>query len=58
MNVSDKISVIYDGTIVGTVIPQETSEQALGLMMAGHSKDVAEKKALAAEKDGDEHHVE
>lgn len=58
MNVSDKIAVIYDGTIVGTVIPQETTEQALGLMMAGHSKDVAEKKVLAAEKDGDEHHVE
>ncbi|PIC87675.1 heme ABC transporter ATP-binding protein [Sporosarcina sp. P20a] len=57
MNVSDKIAVIYDGTIVGTVIPQETTEQALGLMMAGHSKDVAEKKVLAAEKDGDEHHV-
>lgn len=58
MNVSDRISVIYDGTIVGTVLPQETTEQALGLMMAGHSKDVAEKKSLAAEKDGDEHHVE
>ncbi|PID02838.1 heme ABC transporter ATP-binding protein [Sporosarcina sp. P2] len=58
MYVSDKIAVIYDGTIVGTVIPQETTEQALGLMMAGHSKDVAEKKVLAAEKDGDEHHVE
>ena len=58
MNVSDKIAVIYDGTIVGTVIPQETTEQSLGLMMAGHSKDVAEKKVLAAEKDGDEHHVE
>ncbi|PIC71857.1 heme ABC transporter ATP-binding protein [Sporosarcina sp. P16b] len=58
MNVSDKIAVIYDGTIVGTVTPQETTEQALGLMMAGHSKDVAEKKVLAAEKDGDEHHVE
>ncbi|ARF18505.1 ABC transporter ATP-binding protein [Sporosarcina ureae] len=58
MNVSDKIAVIYDGKIVGTVIPQETTEQALGLMMAGHSKDVAEKKALAAEKDGDEQHVE
>ncbi|PID22683.1 heme ABC transporter ATP-binding protein [Sporosarcina sp. P3] len=58
MNVSDKIAVIYDGKIVGTVIPQETTEQALGLMMAGHSKDIAEKKALAAEKDGDEQHVE
>ncbi|PID16553.1 heme ABC transporter ATP-binding protein [Sporosarcina sp. P34] len=58
MNVSDKIAVMYDGTIVGTVNPKETTEQALGLMMAGHSKDVAEKKVLAAEKDGDEHHVE
>ena len=58
MNVSDRIAVIYDGTIVGTVLPQETTEQALGLMMAGHSKDVAEKEVLATEKDGDEHHVE
>ena len=58
MNVSDRISVIYDGAIVGTVLPQETTEQALGLMMAGHSKDDAEKEVLAPHKDGEEHHVE
>lgn len=58
MNVSDRISVIYDGTIVGTVTPQETNEQALGLMMAGHSKDAVSKEQIAARKDGDEHHVE
>ncbi len=58
MNVSDRIAVIYDGAIVGTVLPQETTEQALGLMMAGHSKDVAEKEVLAPDKDGDERHVE
>ncbi len=57
MNVSDRISVIYDGAIVGTVIPQETTEQALGLMMAGHSKDSALKEQAALVKDGDEHHV-
>ncbi|AXH98756.1 ABC transporter ATP-binding protein [Sporosarcina sp. PTS2304] len=58
MNVSDRISVIYDGAIVGTVIPQETTEQALGLMMAGHSKQEAEKEQAVVGKDGDEHHVE
>ena len=39
MNVSDRIAVIYDGQIVDTVIPAETTEQELGLLMAGHSKD-------------------
>ena len=38
MNVSDRIAVIYDGTIIDTVKPAETSEQELGLLMAGHSK--------------------
>ncbi|WP_153731336.1 ABC transporter ATP-binding protein [Sporosarcina obsidiansis] len=58
MNVSDRISVIYDGAIVGTVTPQETTEQALGLMMAGHSKSAALNVEKADRKDGDEHHVE
>lgn len=35
MNVSDRIAVIYDGIIVDTVYPKETSEQELGLLMAG-----------------------
>ena len=38
MNVSDRIAVIYDGTIVDTVIPTETNEQELGLLMAGHNE--------------------
>ena len=38
MNVSDRIAVIYDGQIVDTVIPSETTEQELGLLMAGHQK--------------------
>ncbi|MCH1642685.1 ABC transporter ATP-binding protein [Paenibacillus timonensis] len=35
MNVSDRIAVIYEGRIVGEVLPQETNDQELGLMMAG-----------------------
>ena len=38
MNVSDRIAVIYDGTIVDTVYPKETSEQELGLLMAGETR--------------------
>lgn len=38
MNVSDRIAVIYDGQIVDVVNPTETTEQELGLLMAGHSK--------------------
>lgn len=35
MNVSDRIAVIYDGTIMDTVLPKDTTEQELGLLMAG-----------------------
>ncbi|MEK5057810.1 ABC transporter ATP-binding protein [Paenibacillus shunpengii] len=35
MNVSDRIAVIYEGHIVGEVLPEETNDQELGLMMAG-----------------------
>lgn len=38
MNVSDRIAVIYDGHIVDTVNPKETTEQELGLLMAGQSE--------------------
>ena len=38
MNVSDRIAVIYDGQIVDNVNPSETTEQELGLLMAGHKK--------------------
>jgi general nucleoside transport system ATP-binding protein len=35
MNVSDRIAVIYEGQIVAVVDPKETTEQELGLLMAG-----------------------
>lgn len=35
MNVSDRIAVIYEGQIVGEVLPQETNDQEIGLLMAG-----------------------
>lgn len=35
MNVSDRIAVIHDGSIIDTVKPHETTEQELGLLMAG-----------------------
>jgi general nucleoside transport system ATP-binding protein len=35
MNVSDRIAVIYEGQIVAIVDPKETTEQELGLLMAG-----------------------
>ncbi|WP_066173153.1 ABC transporter ATP-binding protein [Bacillus marinisedimentorum] len=38
MNVSDRIAVIYEGQIVDIVDPKETTEQELGLLMAGHSR--------------------
>lgn len=48
MNVSDRIAVIYDGQIVDTVYPKETTEQELGLLMAG------EKRKAKAVKEGNE----
>ncbi|MEC2076916.1 ABC transporter ATP-binding protein [Metabacillus fastidiosus] len=38
MNVSDRIAVIYEGKINDIVSPQETSEQELGLLMAGSKR--------------------
>lgn len=35
MNISDRIAVIYEGHIVGEVLPEQTNDQELGLMMAG-----------------------
>lgn len=52
MNVSDRIAVIYDGQIVDTLLPKETSEQELGLLMAG------QKKNSNIGKQGDTTHVE
>ncbi|WP_435921919.1 ABC transporter ATP-binding protein [Paenibacillus sp. DYY-L-2] len=38
MNVSDRIAVIYEGRIVGEVLPENTNDQELGLMMAGFTE--------------------
>lgn len=38
MNVSDRIAVIYEGKIVVIVDPKETTEQELGLLMAGSKR--------------------
>ena len=35
MNLSDRIAVIFEGSIIANVNPLETSEQELGLLMAG-----------------------
>lgn len=35
LNVSDRVLVIYEGRIVGDVKPADTSEEELGLLMAG-----------------------
>jgi ABC-type uncharacterized transport system ATPase subunit len=42
MNVSDRIAVIYEGAIVAVVNPKETTEQELGLLMAGSSRGAIE----------------
>lgn len=38
LNVSDRIAVIFEGNIIAEVDPKNTTEQELGLLMAG-SKD-------------------
>lgn len=38
MNVSDRIAVIYEGKIVAVVDPKQTTEQELGLLMAGSKR--------------------
>lgn len=48
LNVSDRIAVIHGGEIVGIVDPKETSENELGLLMAGYS--LAEARAELAKK--------
>lgn len=51
MNVSDRIAVIYDGQIVDELDPKKTTEQELGLLMAGQSK---KSKSVATSKEGNE----
>ncbi|WJE17525.1 ABC transporter ATP-binding protein [Halobacillus sp. ACCC02827] len=41
MNVSDRIAVMFDGTIIANVTPEETDEQQLGLLMAGNTEQKA-----------------
>lgn len=41
INVSDRIAVIYEGKIVAIVDPKETTEQELGLLMAGSKRQKA-----------------
>lgn len=38
MNVSDRIAVMYEGQVVAVVNPKETTEQELGLLMAGSKR--------------------
>lgn len=45
MNVSDRIAVIYEGEIVAVVDPKETTEQELGLLMAGSKRQEAGEEA-------------
>ncbi len=54
LNVSDRIAVIYDGKIVGIVKPEETSEQELGLLMAGSSLEKARQELAQQEVTADE----
>lgn len=46
LNVSDRIAVIHAGEIIGIVDPKETSENELGLLMAGYSLDDARKELV------------
>ncbi len=38
INISDRVAVIFEGKIVAIVDPKETSEQELGLLMAGSNR--------------------
>jgi simple sugar transport system ATP-binding protein len=38
LKLSDRVAVIYEGKIVGWVDPKNTSEEELGLLMAGSVK--------------------
>lgn len=49
MNLSDRIDVIHQGVIVGEVLPHETTEQELGLLMAGSSLEKARAELAAKE---------
>jgi ABC-type uncharacterized transport system ATPase subunit len=57
MNVSDRIAVIHDGEIVDVVVPEETTEQELGLLMAGHSVKAQGNGNNDSKKEGEDQHV-
>jgi simple sugar transport system ATP-binding protein len=38
LNLADRIVVLYEGELVGEVLPHETNDQELGLMMSGGAK--------------------
>ncbi|MDF1541301.1 MAG: ATP-binding cassette domain-containing protein, partial [Candidatus Thorarchaeota archaeon] len=44
-NIADRIAVIYDGEIVALKDPEETNNQELGLLMAGHRDESTEEVA-------------
>jgi simple sugar transport system ATP-binding protein len=41
LQLSDRIAVIYEGKIVAIKLPKKTSERELGLLMAGHERELA-----------------
>jgi len=41
LKLSDRIIVMYEGQVVGEVLPEETNDQELGLMMAGSKQEAA-----------------
>lgn len=45
LNVSDRIAVIFEGSIIAEVNPKDATEQELGLLMAGSKKKEAGKEA-------------
>lgn len=41
MSLSDRILVMYNGSIVGETTPQQSTEEDIGLMMAGIAKEAS-----------------
>jgi simple sugar transport system ATP-binding protein len=48
MALSDRIAVMYEGEIVGTLDADKATREGVGLLMAGQGSNQAEKNALAA----------
>ncbi len=47
LSLSDRILVVYEGSIIGEVDPRTTARETLGLMMAGVRADAADDRAGA-----------